>query len=647
MPRPSAFGGYMKIYKPEKQKRQMRADDLLDAFPVNFYVIDLKQRTIVRTNDVNVQTGDESCFKQLFNKKEPCGVESGRCLCEQLVETGSDEELVIENEQGRRRVFFKVNVKQVTEDLAIAMFFDITDKLTAEKKWHESLADFCLTQEIARIGNWKYDPENNTLHWSEQIPLIFDDNDIPVHPDIQYFKKLIAEEHFVVFENFVNKALNKGKAFEHQFLIKHSDKAEKWIEIICKPDKKRGQAGYFLRGTIQDITVTKRIEEELKSAKQKAEESDRLKSLFLANTSHEIRTPLNGILGFSNIICSGDADPEQLAYFGKIIQSCGQRLTNVIDDIVDISLIQSNQLKVDFNTFDIDELLEELFVFYRAQETVKLQKIEFKVSLCGNSSYRVLHTDKKRLIQVLKNLIDNAFKFTGEGFIRFGCFSFSENEMVLFVEDSGIGIEDEKINMVFEAFRQAQEGFSRQYEGTGLGLPIVSGIMRRLGGKVWVESEAGKGSVFYVSIPRNEEEILSENDRSTQLENKKEESPVRKKIVSFEDDPGSIEYLKSVVNLMGHEIINFEHPTRGLEYLRENPADLILMDVRLPGMNGLEATRIIKSEFPNLPVIIQTAYTMRSDREKAFQAGCDDYLAKPVSLKALRGKIDQFARKVN
>jgi signal transduction histidine kinase len=519
---------------------------------------------------------------------------------------------------------------------------DITEVVNSQGALHESLTDLSLAQQIAQIGNWKFDPENKTLQWSAQVLQILGEKEIPDHPAIKDFEKFTGEKHFALFKKSIHEAINNGKPFDKQFKIILEDKSEKWIEIICRPDKFKGPVGYFLRGTIQDISTSKKLEEELKKAKQKAEESDRLKSLFLANMSHEIRTPLNGILGFSSIICANQAVPEQLEYFGKIIQNCGQRLTAVIDDIIDISLIQSNQLKIELHLFDINEMLEEMFVFYKTQKAGMLENVKIKLNLCKNTEHKMIFSDKNRIYQVLKNLLDNAFKFTEKGYIEFGCCTSADNELVLMVKDTGIGIDKDKTDIIFQTFRQAREGLSRRYEGTGLGLAIVAGIVERLGGKVWVDSKPDHGSAFYVSIPRAGNRNPG-ND--LQPESKQEHSGknnVIKRIVSFEDDPASTEYLKSTAGLLGCEFVNFHSPVSGLAYLRRNHADLVLMDVRLPEMNGFEITRIIKSEFPGLPVIIQTAYAMKGDREKAFSAGCDEYLSKPVSLKELKQKINEY-----
>ncbi len=872
----------------------MKAEEILRTLPVNYYVIGLRGKKIVQTNDPRIKIGEESCFMQLFHRNKSCGDKGDNCFCRQLLIPGSAKSFFVEGSNGTAPKFFKAEVKKLDEDFVVITYSDITSETVSAKemkintrrmeraeklvsfgswevdlqtnmmygtkgaseiygletsfmKWdavkkialpefrgvldqaiddlithqkplnvrykikrpndgqirhihtiaeyredkkmifgvahdvtemihsqgalHESLTDLNLAEEIAKIGNWKFDPENRKLKWSNQVLQILEKENIPSSPVISDFKHFTGEEHYKLFRKAVSSAVSEGKPFENQFRLNSEYGKEKWIEIICRPDANKGPAGHFIRGTIQDITSSKKAEnelskintllntliqnlpdaiymkdtkyrkiivnkgdlvncgvkrpeevigltdfdiypkevaekyfeddrqvieygktiinreeelpgipkrwilttklplknedgqivglvgighditkrkqlyEELKTAKQKAEQSDKLKSLFLANMSHEIRTPLNAILGFSNIITSGKLSQEKLDYFGKIIENSGQRLTAVIDDIIDISLIQSDQLKVDFHSFNINDILEELFEIYKNQNTEKLKKIDCSVRYCEQPDQHMLNSDKNRVYQILRNLLDNAFKFTESGYIRFGHLKSFGEEMVLFVEDSGIGIEEEKTNIIFESFRQAQEGFSRQYEGTGLGLAIVSGIVKRLEGRVWVKSEKGVGSCFYIAIPRKMKDQKGDKKKMKNQPEKGRSLNRKARIVSFEDDPSSIQYLKSVASLLGYELANFDHPQRGIEYLRENGADLVLMDVRLPEMNGFEATRLIKSEFPNLPVIIQTAYAMKGDKEKAFQAGCDDYLAKPVSLKDLKEKIKLYAGK--
>jgi CheY-like chemotaxis protein len=211
------------------------------------------------------------------------------------------------------------------------------------------------------------------------------------------------------------------------------------------------------------------------------------------------------------------------------------------------------------------------------------------------------------------------------------------------VKDTGIGIDESKQEIIFESFRQAEEGNSRKFDGSGLGLAIITGILEKLKGKINVTSKLGEGSLFYVTIPRNEDKFEWGDLSSDTEKNRPVKSTVRaKRIVSFEDDATSIEYLKTVVGMLGYNLVNFVDAKEGIEYLRKNNVDMILMDVQLPGMSGLEATRIIKKEFPAIPVIIQTAFAMSGDMEKAFESGCDDYISKPLSVDMLKQKIKRY-----
>ncbi|SHI74673.1 PAS domain S-box-containing protein [Tangfeifania diversioriginum] len=746
----------------------MRAENILEALPLHFYVIDLKQKKILQTNDPNVQPENGTCFTQLFNKELPCQVINGQCLCEQVIANGAQNRFLMEMGEKNNKKFFRADVKNIGEDRVVATYSDITAETIAAKEMKINNRRLQRAEKLTFLGSWEIDLDTKMIYGTEGARTIYgvknrtisldglieillpeyrkpilnelsklvegkgnfnvnfkikrpDNGEIRnIHaiaeyresknmvfgvshditeqlktekevnemnllfstlidniPDAIYMKdtnyrKIIANKADVIncgarsVDDIIGKTDDElypkeiaekyneddRQVIEHGKAVVNREEMlpgnpNRWILTTKVPLKKSDGEVTGLVGIGHDITLRKKMVEELEEARKKAEESDRLKSLFLANMSHEIRTPLNAILGFSNIICSGNIEPNDLNYFGKIIENSGQRLTAVIDDIIDISLIQSNQLKIDYSTFDINELLQELHVVYKTQKADKLSKIDLKLKLCLNEESCMVRSDKNRLYQIFKNLLDNAFKFTEEGFIELGCLV-SNGEIVLFVKDSGVGIDPKKATIIFEPFRQVEEGISRKHEGSGLGLAIISGITERLGGKAWVNSEPGKGSAFYVSVPRNfkDEKTSAENGKLSNKaagENGKEKiSTSAKTIVSFEDDPASIEYLKSVIKILGFKHVNFMDANEGIGYLKNNIADLVLMDVQLPGMNGYDATRIIKTEFPNLPVIIQTAYAMKGDRDKAFQAGCDDYLAKPVLLKDFKEKINKF-----
>jgi signal transduction histidine kinase/ActR/RegA family two-component response regulator len=647
---PDISGKFLSLYRsfkkqfsnPGKQLLKMRAENILDALPLHYYVIDLKQKKILQTNDPNVQPENGTCFTQLFSKNLPCEVSEGQCLCEQMIANGNQNRFLMEMGEKNNKKFFRADVKKIGEDRVVATYSDITSEIMAAKEMKINNRRLQRAEKLTSLGSWEIDLDKKMIYGTDGARIIYglENKTIALGELIE----ILLPEYRKIILNELTKLVEGKGDFNVNFKIKRPNDGEiRDINAIAEYRESKN----MVFGVSHDVTERIKMIEELESAKQKAEESDRLKSLFLANMSHEVRTPLNAILGFSNMICSGDIDTKDLSYFGKIIENSGHRLTAVIDDIIDISLIQSNQLKIDYSTFDINDLLQELNVVYKTQKAEKLSKIDLSVNLCRNGETCLVKSDKNRLYQILKNLLDNAFKFTEKGFIEFGC-SVSNGEIVLFVKDSGVGIDQKKAAIIFEPFRQVEEGISRKYEGSGLGLAIISGITERLGGKAWVHSEPGKGSAFYVSVPRNIKIEMNSalNDKQSgeaagKNGNVKISSSI-KTIVSFEDDPASVEYLKSVTKIMGFKLVNFMDAEEGIGYLKKNKADLVLMDVQLPGMNGYDATRIIKSEFPNLPVIIQTAYAMKGDKDKALQAGCDDYLAKPVLLKDLKRKINTF-----
>ncbi len=421
--------------------------------------------------------------------------------------------------------------------------------------------------------------------------------------------------------------------------FEYSDNLGRYFEISAFTP----QEGFFAL-ILTEVTQKKKAEIALKEAKENAVESDRLKTLFLANMSHEIRTPLNGILGFSSLLADEDVEDEHRKLYGKIIENSSQRLMTVIDDILDISMIESNQLKIEYSDFDMNDMLEELQVFYQNHYRDKLEKIDFKLRQCDRAKNLVVYSDKDRIYQLYKNLLDNAFKFTSEGSIEFGIKNVDDISMELFVKDTGIGIRETKHDVIFQSFRQAEEGQERKYEGSGLGLAIVAGITEKLNGQVEVKSKPGKGTEFKISIPHNRNQSKVLNRIHLQLSDSLSKHLKEKTIVSFEDDNLSVEFLKTVVESMGYKLVNFTYAEEGIEFLEQNQADMIFMDVQLPQMNGYEATKIIKSGHPEVPIVMQTAFAMSMDKDKAYNAGCDDYIAKPLTIDSLKNKIDKYLK---
>jgi PAS domain S-box-containing protein len=263
----------------------------------------------------------------------------------------------------------------------------------------------------------------------------------------------------------------------------------------------------YLLEAFMDITDQKETEMQLKNAKLKAEESNKLKSAFLQNMSHEIRTPLNGILGFSQFLSNPDISKADIKRYSEIIISSGNHLLEILNDIIDIAKIESGQLNVHFEKLNINTMMNELLIFfqkYKIQKGKENIEIKYSVSLSGNDA--IIQTDKTRIKQILNNLINNAIKFTDEGEVKFG-YALNENNLVFFVRDTGIGISEKSKYLVFERFNQASDTTERLYGGTGLGLTISKACVEMLGGEIWLESDLGKGTIFFFSIPyiRDEE----------------------------------------------------------------------------------------------------------------------------------------------
>jgi PAS domain S-box-containing protein len=383
--------------------------------------------------------------------------------------------------------------------------------------------------------------------------------------------------------------------------------------------------------TLVNVMERMEKEEKLVEAKEKAEESDRLKSAFLANMSHEIRTPMNGIIGFLNLLREPDLSDENRTNYIDIVTQSGQRLLDTLNDIIEISKIEAREMKVHISDVDTAELMHYFHGFFLQQTDSKGLSLNLAAHVKGRAG--VIRTDRAKLGSMISNLLKNAVKFTFEGSIEFG--NFIENDsLVFYVKDTGPGIPGERIDMIFERFIQVDMSANRPHEGSGLGLSIVKAYSVMLNGKVWVNSEYGKGSTFYFSLPyRNARQHITVKDErfegSPQLN---EGFPV----LVVEDDKASFLYLEKILSDEKFTVIHLSDGLETVKYLEEEkPAGIILMDLKLPGISGLEATRKIRQFNTSIPIIAQTAYAFSSDREAALEAGCNDYISKPVDRNQL------------
>lgn len=382
-----------------------------------------------------------------------------------------------------------------------------------------------------------------------------------------------------------------------------------------------------------------RINIELIEAKEKAVESDRLKSAFLANMSHEIRTPMNGILGFADLLKNHTLTGEEQIKYLSIIESSGVRMLNIINDLIDISKVESGQMEISISETNINEQIQYVYTFFKPDVEKKGMKLFFHNSL--SSKEAVINTDREKIYAILINLVKNAIKYSDHGSIEFGYDSAgSSSDLIFYVKDTGIGIPPGKQKIIFDRFVQADISDKKAKQGAGLGLSIAKAYVEMLGGKIWLESEVGKGSTFYFSIPFNIESKEKKADKNVIILNTEEIQNKNLRILIAEDDEASTLFLKEVVMKYCNDILYVKTGAEAVEACRCNPdIDLVLMDIQMPQMNGYEATREIRKFNKDLHIIAQTAYVLTGDREKALDAGCNDYISKPINQTLLKELI--------
>ncbi len=386
-----------------------------------------------------------------------------------------------------------------------------------------------------------------------------------------------------------------------------------------------------------------RLETAVQHAKIRAEEADILKSNFLANMSHEIRTPMNGILGFAQLL-KNEESPDKRERYIDIIYHNGMMLVNLIDDIIDLSKIDAGQLTVNPADCNLDNLMFEVYTFFN-EIKFKQEKEHINIRLLNlnDDESNVLYTDSQRLRQVLVNLIGNALKFTERGSVEFGYIINEEKSNIeFFVRDTGIGIPKDKQDIIFDRFRQVQEGSTRKYGGTGIGLYITKHIVELLGGNIWFESEMGEGTSFHFTLPYHE--TRSVNDGSVIFRAKNPEYNWEgKTLLIAEDIETNFKYLATILADTRAKIVWARNGQEAIDAFRNGTGvDLILMDIQMPVIDGYEATIRIRELNPEIPIIAQTAYALPHDNLKCFEVGCNDYISKPINSFLLKQKINDL-----
>lgn len=400
-------------------------------------------------------------------------------------------------------------------------------------------------------------------------------------------------------------------------------------------------------GLIRDISDRKEAEQNLIEAKERAEESDLLKSAFLANMSHEIRTPMNGILGFAELLKKPELTGDEMQKYIGIIEKSGHRMLNIINDIVDISKIESGLMETNIRLVNVNEQVDDVYTFFKPEVEKKGMQLFLKNNL-PSKDFKT-KTDSEKLGAILINLVKNAIKYTNSGTIEMGVTLKTEKAtqvLEFYVRDTGIGIAANRQQAIFDRFVQADIRDKMAKQGAGLGLSISQAYVEMLKGKIWVESTENVGSTFYFTIPyepiRDEKNILPKEpvaDDSADFLKKL-------KVLVAEDDHVSEMLISIILKDFSKEIIAAKNGNEAIEICRQNPdIDLVLMDIRMPEMGGYEATKRIREFNNDVIIIAQTAYGLTGDREKAIAAGCNDYISKPVDENQLLALIEKYFNK--
>ena len=392
----------------------------------------------------------------------------------------------------------------------------------------------------------------------------------------------------------------------------------------------------FMSAQISVSVERKKHEKELKKALEKALESDRLKSAFLANMSHEIRTPMNGVLGFAELLKKPDLSGDQQNEYIKIIQKGGARMLNIINDIVDISRIESNLVKLSTSKMDINKSIEYIHAFFRLEADQKQIKLDYKAPLPKGEANVII--DHVKIYAILTNVVKNAIKFTSNGSIELG-YTKKDDYLIFYVKDTGIGIQKDRQEAIFERFIQADIEDKNAYQGAGLGLAISKAYVEMMNGEIWVESEFGKGSTFYFTIPYIVKTNGKQDDNISITDVDADDIIKNLKVLLVEDDKVSMDFLKIIME-ESQTIFTASNGAEAVSMCNDNSdLDLILMDMKMPIMDGFEATEEIRLFNKDVVIIAQTAYGLTGDRKKAIDSGCNNYVSKPIVKNVLFSKI--------
>jgi PAS domain S-box-containing protein len=511
-----------------------------------------------------------------------------------------------------------------------SLALDITEKNKAEEELKEINSRYKLLSELTFEGILIH---NNGI--------IIDANTSLERLTLYTREEIIGKNVIDIFvtDEFKSRAqenIDKKMTTPYEMIIRKQDGTLCWFEVVGKNIQYQGEE--IRAVAFREIEDRKKSEQTLKNALWEAQESDRLKSSFLSTISHELRTPLNAVIGFSDLI-DETMEIEEAASLSKLIFKSGNHLLEILNDIFDMSLLDEGAMvfvKQNQNLHNLLDEIEENITLEKRQMSKENVKLSFLKNVQNDDL--IIYTDYKRFKQIFIHLLKNALKYTKDGSVELG-YSIQSRAIVFYVRDTGIGISADNQKFIFEKFRQIDDKNTREYDGLGIGLSIAHTFCKNLGGNMTVDSSIGKGATFYVSFPR---ELLT---------NEKLEIPILQKndlnklngitILIAEDDVVSFDLLRIYLKPYHVKLLWAKNGIEAIDIFSRNRTgiDLILMDIKMPVLSGYEATKEIKQMSPTVPIIAQTAYAIHNEKEIAFEAGCDDYVSKPITWSVLVDKM--------
>lgn len=511
------------------------------------------------------------------------------------------------------------------------IFQDITEQKTIQNELVATNTRLSLATVSAKIGIWEFIFEDNTLIWNDIMFDIFDVDKNEFSGTYEAWRATVHPDDLAQSESILENAIAKSESFNNEFRVVWKDKSIHHIKAMADVVKDVNGKPYKMIGVNYDITEQIQREIDLSIAKDKAEENDRLKSAFLVNMRHEIRTPMNAIIGFSKEFTLPNITESQRAEYSSIVINSTNQLLSIIDDITSISLLETKQEHINKSDVNINDLLTELKTQFSPE--AKTRNLNLVLSKYLQDEQATIATDKSKLIRIISNLLTNALKFTHNGTVSFG-YKVKDGELLFFVKDTGIGIDPKHHEKIFGSFQQADGSIVRKYGGTGLGLSISKGLTEILGGKIWIESELNKGSIFYVSMPFDSLNLSKDiSDATVSIEQKTS-------VLIAEDQFINFQYLKILFERNFRcDIFHAKNGEEAVELIKKNPnIALVLMDISMPVMDGFDASILIKQIKPDVPIIAQTGYDIESN--KKFQPTMfNDFVSKPIDENKLMTKV--------